>query len=131
MIVQYGSSIHKFCEDSFRELGITVVSFDYCPSLEPYLRTVDLVVGHAGAGTILDTLRNHKQLIVVVNERLMGNHQHEIADVMAAENYLLQSTPSTVIQVLGELSKSHLAEYPEAHPELFASYLNDRLGFRS
>lgn len=63
-----------------------------------------------GAGTILDTLRNHKQLIVVVNERLMGNHQHEIADVMAAESYLLQSTPSTVIQVLGELSKSHLAE---------------------
>ena len=63
-----------------------------------------------GAGTILDTLRNHKQLIVVVNERLMGNHQHEIADVMAAEKYLLQYTPSTVIQVLGELSKSHLDE---------------------
>ena len=63
-----------------------------------------------GAGTILDTLRNHKQLIVVVNERLMGNHQHEIADAMAAENYLLRSTPSTVLQVLGELSKSHLVE---------------------
>lgn len=54
-----------------------------------------------GAGTILDTLRNHKQLIVVVNERLMGTTSMRLADVMAAENYLLQSTPSTVIQVLG------------------------------
>lgn len=32
VIVQYGSSIHKFCEDSFRELGVGSVPSVHCRS---------------------------------------------------------------------------------------------------
>ena len=29
-------------------IQISIVSFDYCDSLEPYFDTVDVVIGHAG-----------------------------------------------------------------------------------
>lgn len=64
-----------------------------------------------GAGTILETLRKQKKLIVVVNETLMGNHQHEIADTMAEQNYLLKATPSSVLSVLRSLPTAHFEVY--------------------
>lgn len=65
-----------------------------------------------GAGTILDSLRAKKRLVVVVNEKLMGNHQHEIADAMAEKNYLLKATPETVCSVLKQLPETVFTPYP-------------------
>ena len=70
-----------------------------------------MVIGHAGAGTILDTLRNRLPLLVVVNETLMGNHQHEIADAMVEGNYLLKATPSTIIESFRLIHNIQLAKY--------------------
>lgn len=64
-----------------------------------------------GAGTILDTLHRKLPLLVVVNEKLMGNHQHEIADAMAEGHYLLKSTPSTLIESFRDLQQESLNVY--------------------
>lgn len=64
-----------------------------------------------GAGTILDSLRAKRHLVVVVNESLMGNHQHEIADAMAEKNYLLKSTPETLCSNLKRLPKTVFTPY--------------------
>lgn len=68
----------------------------------------------AGAGTALDALRCGKALVVVINERLMDNHQEELADALAAERYVLKARVHSVVDVLrSALGKSDLRPWPE------------------
>jgi UDP-N-acetylglucosamine transferase subunit ALG13 len=46
------------------------------------MRGADLVISHAGAGSVLEALHAHKSLLVVVNDSLMDNHQTELAHKM-------------------------------------------------
>lgn len=62
-----------------------------------------------GAGTILDTLRHQIPLIVVVNEKLMGNHQHEIANAMEENSYLMKATPASLLSKLQSFPSTHLS----------------------
>ena len=64
------------------------------------LREASLVLSHAGAGSILETLSLRKFLVVVVNEQLMDNHQYELASKMADEGYLYYCTCSTILDTL-------------------------------
>jgi len=56
---------------------------------EDKVRNSSLIVGHGGAGTILTALHSGKKLIVVPNERLMNNHQMELANHLSKQNLLL------------------------------------------
>lgn len=82
--------------------GLEYRAFDMSPAFPSFLAQAELVISHAGglaspavrprphpcsavtagSGTILEALSLKKRLIVVVNERLMDNHQTEIASVM-------------------------------------------------
>mmetsp|Transcript_32034 Transcript_32034/g.55232 ORF Transcript_32034/g.55232 Transcript_32034/m.55232 type:complete len:186 (+) Transcript_32034:577-1134(+) len=71
--------------------------FDYTSDISPYIRDADLVISHAGAGTIIETLRSHKPLIVVINSALMDNHQIEIAAELSRKGCLtIVEDPSTL-----------------------------------
>jgi len=48
------------------------------------------VIGHAGAGTVLETLDLKKRLIIVPNRSLMDDHQMELTEALG-ENYCLWS----------------------------------------
>ena len=50
----------------------------------------------AGSGSILEALSLGKRLVVVVNEELMGNHQTELADQMAALGVLVRTNHRSV-----------------------------------
>lgn len=66
---------------------------DYVQDLRPFLLSSDIVISHAGSGTILETLRipaePKPKLVVVPNETLMDNHQAELAQALAKHNYLV------------------------------------------
>lgn len=76
--------------------GIDLVMFDYRTDLSEDIEWADLVVGHAGAGTVLDVLRGpigkigkdpRPALLIVTNDRLMNGHQSELAEALAKESF--------------------------------------------
>jgi beta-1,4-N-acetylglucosaminyltransferase len=66
----------------YENIIIECIQFDSELS-EKYTRFSELVISHAGTGSIIDTLRSGMkgiELIVMVNNKLQDNHQQEIAD---------------------------------------------------
>ena len=45
-----------------------------------------------GAGSVMETLAAGKPLVVIINERLMDNHQLELAERLAEDGHLLYGT---------------------------------------
>ncbi|QBM91060.1 beta-1,4-N-acetylglucosaminyltransferase [Metschnikowia aff. pulcherrima] len=87
----------------FRNSKFTLRAFGFANNINTYISQADLVVSHAGTGSILDTLRLKKPLIVVTNDSLMDNHQAEIAARFEAENYLVKVTEAELKKgILGE-----------------------------
>ena len=82
---------------------------------------VDLVISHAGTGSILDALRLQKALIVSVNTKLMGNHQQQIADKFSELGYVLVSEPKAeaLSKVLVSLQRYELKPFSCEHSKEF------------
>ncbi|KAF8936659.1 N-acetylglucosaminyldiphosphodolichol N-acetylglucosaminyltransferase catalytic subunit alg13 [Dissophora ornata] len=69
--------------------GMRVDAYKYKPSLREDMEGANLVISHAGSGSILEALRLKKKLIVVVNEDLMDNHQLELGSALHEQGYLV------------------------------------------
>lgn len=61
-----GEYVPRYCE-----------YFRGAPSIEPFERLADLVVGHGGTGTTLELLLMGKPFISVSNPAMKDNHQHD------------------------------------------------------
>lgn len=120
LILQIGNSKMP----SHDALTIPVEYYQYKDSIENDIQKADLVISHAGAGTILQTLEAHKPLLVVVNEKLMNNHQLEIAHEMEKQGYLYHCTCSTLATTLKKFVNHKFQQYEKGNPSLFGQYLN-------
>lgn len=63
----------------FQNSAIRLAVFAFSPDITSYIQKSDVVVTHAGTGSILDALRLGKPVIAVTNPELMDDHQEEIA----------------------------------------------------
>ncbi|KAI6215251.1 N-acetylglucosaminyldiphosphodolichol N-acetylglucosaminyltransferase [Aphelenchoides besseyi] len=72
----------------WRDLKIRARSY-FFDSMDREMRDADLIISHGGAGTCMEALNLGKPLVVVVNNELMHNHQTELADRLALDNYCL------------------------------------------
>ncbi|XP_075691950.1 UDP-N-acetylglucosamine transferase subunit ALG13-like isoform X1 [Rhinoderma darwinii] len=115
---------------SYSAAGFTVDVFRYKDSLAEDMRKADLVISHAGAGSCLETLEARKPLIVVINEKLMSNHQLELAKQLHKDGHLYYCTCSSLGNTLKTLDLSSLNVFPPGHPEIFADFLNKVVGLR-
>ncbi|XP_069752265.1 putative bifunctional UDP-N-acetylglucosamine transferase and deubiquitinase ALG13 [Narcine bancroftii] len=94
------------------------------------VRNATLAISHAGAGSCLEILEARKPLIVVVNEKLMNNHQLELAKQLHCDGHLLYCTCSTLCKTLQELNFTSLKPFPSGHPEKFAAFMDKVFGFQ-
>ncbi|XP_040600448.1 putative bifunctional UDP-N-acetylglucosamine transferase and deubiquitinase ALG13 isoform X3 [Mesocricetus auratus] len=78
--------------ESFSSDSFTLDVYRYKDSLKEDLQQADLVISHAGAGSCLESLEKGKPLVVVVNEKLMNNHQFELAKQLHKEGHLFYCT---------------------------------------
>ena len=110
--------------------SIEIEWFPIKSSIKKDLEEASLVIGHAGAGTILETLRAGTNLVVVTNPDLMDDHQTDLANAMQREEYLLQATCKTLTNVLTKLKRIKLKQYPAFDPKPFINMCDEELGLR-
>jgi UDP-N-acetylglucosamine transferase subunit ALG13 len=82
-------------------VGLNVETYDFRESLLQDMTDADLIISHCGAGSILEILTLQKASIGVINEDLMDNHQHELAEAMRGKGLMkIADHPSNLKQVL-------------------------------
>lgn len=82
-----------------------------------------------GAGTVLETLSLGKPLITVVNEKLMNNHQMELAQQMHKDGHSLYCTCSTLQETLAKMDVESLHQFIPGDPTKFGDFMDRLVGF--
>ncbi|XP_074645268.1 UDP-N-acetylglucosamine transferase subunit ALG13-like isoform X2 [Tubulanus polymorphus] len=105
--------------------------FRYKDSIKADIENASLVISHAGAGSVLETLEAGKHMIVVINEELMNNHQLELANQMYKDGHLYYCTCSELGDLMKSMDLSQLKPLKPGKPELFGKFLNNLMGVDS
>lgn len=129
LMLQVGRGKHPALAKSMCGPDIEVRFYDLKSSIAEDIRQADLVISHAGAGSCIEVLGAEKPLVVVVNERLMDNHQTELAEQLSKEGYLLYCTPTTLATTLEGSDFGQLKQFPPGSVADFISYLDAFMGF--
>ena len=96
---------------------LPVEYFKYKTDISSIIRQSSLVICHAGVGTVMETLRADRPIIVVLNISLMDNHQSELADVLMSEKYVIKSGPQNIFSAISlDFSKRTTWEPAELSP---------------
>lgn len=125
LILQTGKS--KYNPELLKDTKLKIETYDYKSSILDDIKSADLVVGHAGAGTCLEVLRLNKRMLVVINETLMDNHQSELADKLEAENYLLKSNVMESIDKLRSIFDHKFKKFPSIDKSNFEQIFDKSL----
>ncbi|CAO2622798.1 UDP-N-acetylglucosamine transferase subunit ALG13 homolog, partial [Lemmus lemmus] len=116
--------------EPFTTESFTLDVYRYKDSLTEDLQQADLVISHAGAGSCLESLEKGKPLVVVVNEKLMNNHQLELAKQLHKGGHLFYCTCSMLPGLLQSMDLSTLKCYPPGQPEKFSAFLDKVVGLQ-
>lgn len=128
LVLQIGRG--KFVPEPFSTESFTLDVYRYKDSLKEDLEEADLVISHAGAGSCLETLEKRKPLVVVINEKLMNNHQLELAKQLHKDGHLFYCTCSTLPGLLQSMDLSTLKCFPPGQPEKFSAFLDKVVGLQ-
>ena len=121
---QFNSQAGPEIRRAYRE-KMEIVAYRYKSSIKEDINEADLVISHAGAGSVMETLEANKKLIVVINETLMNNHQLELAEKMFEEGFLLYTTCSRLAEKIELINDKEftLSKYEPGHPRRFGAFL--------
>jgi beta-1,4-N-acetylglucosaminyltransferase len=109
--------------------GLSVEYFNFAPSLADHMTTADLIISHAGSGSLFEGLRMRKVMVAVPNSALMANHQAELANHLSAMRVLVSATPETLVSVLGSLDPKALVPFEEGNPRELVKAIDGLMGF--
>ncbi len=124
MLVPAGSRSHQLSN------GLQVQVFEFAPSIADYMKAADLIISHAGSGSIFEALRLGKPLVAVPNAILMDNHQAELAEHLARLHHILAARPETLAHSLQHLSIAGLKPYESGNAEGIIRHIDSLLSAR-
>ncbi|KAH0944625.1 hypothetical protein HN011_000324 [Eciton burchellii] len=129
MILQIGNSTLE--PDCTARYGFhKIETFKLSPSIGIYMQSADLVISHAGAGSILEALENRKHLIVVINDLLMDNHQTELAEQLYKDEHLYYCSCQNLLYTLQTMNLMKLKPFLNDKNKNVADFINKIMGFR-
>lgn len=121
LTIQYGSVSLNLPPPSSNYPIIT--SFPYTTHLNFHIRSVDLLITHAGAGTILEAVALAKPMLVVVNDKLMHNHQTHLANAMFRRKCCVFTTAANIQEEFNDKLRLAIAmDFDEAKPPVKQPY---------
>ncbi|XP_048127873.1 UDP-N-acetylglucosamine transferase subunit ALG13 homolog isoform X2 [Rhodamnia argentea] len=129
LVIQMGRGTYTPKKSDGEDGSLVVDYFTFSSSIADYLRSASLVISHAGSGSIFETLRLGKPLIVVVNEDLMDNHQSELAEELAERKHLYCARPQTLYKTIADMDLESLLPYVPGDATPVAKIINRFLGF--
>ncbi|KAH7865916.1 hypothetical protein Vadar_013075 [Vaccinium darrowii] len=129
LLIQMGRGSYTPTKSSGEDGCLAVDYFTFSSSIADTLRSASLVISHAGSGSIFETLRLGKPLIVVVNEDLMDNHQSELAEELADRKHLFCASPQTLLRTINGMHLESLIPYHPGDARPVAKLINRFLGF--
>ncbi|KAH0584356.1 UDP-N-acetylglucosamine transferase subunit alg13 [Termitomyces sp. J132] len=135
LVVQCGNSNFESASSisggqlNIEKEGIDIELWKFKPTLQNEYEKADLVISHAGSGTILDVLRLGKPLLTVVNPTLLDNHQQELASALAELGHLQVSNVVDLAQTIETFDPSSLTPFPPFDGSRFAKLLDEHMGF--
>lgn len=112
--------------------GIQLELFQFAPDLKRFIESADIVISHAGSGTILDTLRMRPRapsLVVVPNTSLMDNHQVELAQALGQDEFLIVGSEDTLPSDVERAQSTVCRPFPDPDPYRFAGIVDDAMQF--
>jgi beta-1,4-N-acetylglucosaminyltransferase len=133
VIIQKGSG--EYIPNNFKNcknLGIHIQIENLLPNFEDIIKNSDYIVSHGGAGNVLEALKYKKNIFVVVNDQLMDNHQVELAESLAKDNYVFYvkdiSGNNLVDYIANTINKKlKLREYPEFNLDVIPNVIYEML----
>lgn len=135
LLIQYGTGSDvdaAAIESAGQRYGITVECYRLRKNISEDIVSSDLVISHAGAGSCIEVLTARKPLIVVINEKLMDNHQTELASQLHADGHLLYCTPTTLAKTLERFGGGvQLQPYEPGNMTKLVTHLDSLMDFWS
>lgn len=113
----------------FEKNGLEVETWKFKSSVQSEVERADLVVSHAGAGTILDALRQGKPMIVVPNPTLLDDHQEELSSRLDALGYLTASAVDNLAATISAFDPSRLIPFPPFDGSRFRRLIDQEMGY--
>ncbi|XP_058804284.1 UDP-N-acetylglucosamine transferase subunit ALG13 homolog [Phymastichus coffea] len=128
LILQIGKTDLK--PDCTPRLGFNhIEAFDLSPSLNEAMKSADLVISHAGAGSCLEALELCKPLIIVTNDLLMNNHQSELAEQLYKDGYLYYSNCKDLCELVQKMDLTKLIPFKDNKSQKIANVIDVIMGF--
>jgi len=135
LTIQFGKGKYDPPKDVF---GLKIDAYDYRPSLMSDIQSATLMISHAGAGSIMEGLEQHKKLLVVINPTLMKNHQSELAGALSSRGYLWHlDSPERfsddnydIVRKIDALPKENIKMWPKGDEWAFPTFLDAFMGFK-
>ena len=117
---------HNFAADCLKEKK-TVVNYKH--GLQKDIQDACLVISHAGAGTILEAMNAKVPCVVVPNNKLMANHQLELALALASRGHLLCADISQLIELVYERQDVDWSRFKEMPPTNEKAFIESTKGY--